>query len=388
MQNKRIEMKNFLFVTGFVFMLSQAVMAQDISSLVAEATSEAMAEENTAETEAVNSFEDENIPAVGLTIVDNTQASEQTQNADDEDQVVEEEQDIEDDEDDDPSFLFEDEYEQETKVNPNRSLTENLTGNVKKEKKSAKKSEEAEDAPAQNNWMDKLITANSKKGTSAGKSRSLLGNLVEESKTNVGRSRSNAAVFDISGIMLRMTLAQADAAMQKHGYRKISQKLEIPNFIKWRNEELCRGAGVVGYERLGNCVKQKAQKDKYEYVESVKYSKFDTKETMEIHLTSTFTGNKIYKVIYKSESALIRGSSQKAAYLRNIKIYDFWKKINQKYGAPDNRDDVLWGLGGNKPYMHAKTGFLLLEDPMLRELDYTRMSREDQRFINTDIYTF
>lgn len=45
-------------------------------------------------------------------------------------------------------------------------------------------------------------------------------------------------------------------------------------------------------------------------------------------------------------------------------------------------------MGGNKPYLKAKTGFLLLEDPMLRELDYTRMSREDQRYMNTDLYSF
>ena len=56
--------------------------------------------------------------------------------------------------------------------------------------------------------------------------------------------------------------------------------------------------------------------------------------------------------------------------------------------TPDNKDEVLWGLGGNKPYLKAASGVLLLEDPMLRELDYTRMSREDQRFINTDLYNF
>ena len=87
-------------------------------------------------------------------------------------------------------------------------------------------------------------------------------------------------------------------------------------------------------------------------------------------------------------AANITGNSPKAVYLRNIKIYDFWKKINQKYGKPDNKNDVTWGMGGNKPYLKAKTGWLLLEDPMFRELDYTRMSREDQRYMNTDLYSF
>ena len=30
----------------------------------------------------------------------------------------------------------------------------------------------------------------------------------------------------------------------------------------------------------------------------------------------------------------------------------------------------------------------MLEDPMLRELDYTRMSREDAKFMNTNLYNF
>ena len=62
--------------------------------------------------------------------------------------------------------------------------------------------------------------------------------------------------------------------------------------------------------------------------------------------------------------------------------------MNQKYGHPDNKTNVTWGLGGNKPFLKASTGHLLLEDPMFREMDYTRMSREDQRFINSDFYNF
>ena len=87
-------------------------------------------------------------------------------------------------------------------------------------------------------------------------------------------------------------------------------------------------------------------------------------------------------------AAAVTGNSPKAVYLRNIKVYDFWKKINQKYGNPDNKETITWGLGGNKPFLKAQTGYLLLEDPMLQELDYTRMSREDARYMNTDLYSF
>ena len=131
-----------------------------------------------------------------------------------------------------------------------------------------------------------------------------------------------------------------------------------------------------------------AKKDGHEYLYYAKYAKFDSKEDIEVFFTSNFTDNKVHKIIYRSGIPAVVGNSPKAIYLRNIKVYDFWKKINQKYGTPDNKNNVTWGLGGNKPFLKASTGYLLLQDPMFVEMDYTRMSREDQRFIHSDYYNF
>ena len=226
------------------------------------------------------------------------------------------------------------------------------------------------------NWINNLVTTVAEKSVAA------------DEETPIAVHRSNASVFDISGVMLRMNREQAAQAMQKRGYRKMSEKLEIPNFIRWRYEEICRNQGVVGFERIGSCVVQMAKKNNYQYVEHEKYNNFHTKEEVEIFYTSNFTGNKVYRVMYKTEAANVFGSGAKATYLRNLKIFDFWKKINQKYGVPDNKEQVIWGLGENKPSLQAATGRLILNDPMLLELDYTRMSREDQKFMNTAIYTF
>jgi hypothetical protein len=73
------------------------------------------------------------------------------------------------------------------------------------------------------------------------------------------------------------------------------------------------------------------------YVQHQNYNNFRTQESMELYYTSNFTGNKIYRITYQSQAANIKGNSAKANYLRNIKIYDFWKQINQKYGVPDNQ---------------------------------------------------
>lgn len=254
--------------------------------------------------------------------------------------------------------------------------------------------EEGAESPLAGTWVEKLATTalsaandDSEDGDDTKVGSINLEGMVSNSKNS--NRRSNASVFDISGLMLRMNLPQAEATMLKRGFKKVSQKFEIPNFIKWRFEEQCRNAGVVGYERLANCVVKAAKENNHQYVESEKFMKYDTKEEITINLTSNFTNNKIYKIVYRSMSArMTQGSSQKIQYLRDIKVYDFWRKINRKYGVPDNKEDVIWGMGGTKPYMKAATGFLLLEDPMLKELDYTRMSREDQKYMNTNLYNF
>lgn len=53
------------------------------------------------------------------------------------------------------------------------------------------------------------------------------------------------------GAMLRMSFKQIDDILTRRGFRRTVQKLDIPNFIRWRNEDKCRASGVVGYERFG-----------------------------------------------------------------------------------------------------------------------------------------
>ena len=272
-------------------------------------------------------------------------------------------------------------------VSEDKTLTETLKSDTGAKKPSLPLAE------VEDTWVGKLAETNPLsllKNDEKGETSNTLEGLVEDARKNADNAnrRSNASVFDISGVMLRMSLKQVDRTMQNRGFRKILQRYQIPNFIKWRNEEYCRNSGVVGYERVEACITQKAKKDNHQYVQTTKYVKYDTKEEMVVTFSSNFTDNKVIKIVYKSQAASITGNSPKAVYLRNIKIYDFWKKINQKYGKPDDKENVTWGMGGDKPFLKASTGYLKLEDPMLRELDYTRMSREDQRYMNTDLYSF
>lgn len=275
------------------------------------------------------------------------------------------------------AFSAQAEEDKNKELTPNLSAEDSSLRTYVKEETSGKTNPQNSDE--NKTWLNNLVSTVAEKGAQV---------ISSGTDTQSSQYRTNASVFDISGVMLRMTVQQTAEAMQKRGYQKTSEKYEIPNFIRWRYEEQCRNQNVVGYERTEACVIKMAQKNNYQYIEQLYFNNFRTKESMRIFFTSNFTGNKAYRIVYHSDAANIKGSGAKADYLRNIKVYDFWKKINQKYGVPDNKEQVIWGLGENKPYLQAATGKLMLYDSMLLELDYTRMSREDQRFMNTDVYTF
>lgn len=266
--------------------------------------------------------------------------------------------------------------EDEKKADSLTEYVQNADENAPQEATEVQQPKQEENAT----WINNLVTTVAEKGSAA------IASVGDSSQPQI--HRSNASVFDISGIMLRMNREQTAQAMQKRGYRKTYEHLEIPNFIRWRYEEMCRNQGVVGFERIGSCVVKMAKQKNYQYVQHEKYANFHTKEEVEVFYTSNFTGNKVHRIMYHTEAANVTGSGTKAAYLQNLKVFEFWKKINQKYGVPDNKEQVIWGLGENKPYLQAATGRLILTDPMLLELDYTRMSREDQKFMNTAVYTF
>ena len=185
-----------------------------------------------------------------------------------------------------------------------------------------------------------------------------------------------------------MTPNEVEDALIKQGYRKISENWEIPNFIEWRSEELCRINGIVGFERLNACAVRIARENGHQFIEKQTYSRYTTRETIEVNYSSSFTDNLSYRVFYKSSLPMSDSKSSKNVYINNIKIFDFWRRIDLKYGKPDNASEIKWGMGGKKPYLQAKTGQLELLDPLLISLDSTRMFNEDSRLSNVQYYNF
>lgn len=285
-------------------------------------------------------------------------------------------------------------------IDISESLTDNLSKNNKKTGKAVPdngrntaggirdsgKGKSSDDGESES-WLKSLIS----KGTSEiFKSPDEKAQAAEEKRIErvLLNRKSNAANFDISGLKLRMTPKEVEETMKQQGYKKILETLEVPNFIKWRSEELCRQHGVIGFERLNACATMVAKENGFQFVEHQVYNRYITKESIEVYFTSTFTDNLAHRIFYKSSVPFSDSKASKNVYLNNIKVFDFWRRIDLKYGKPDNTTEVKWGLGGKKPYLKAGTGKLELTDPLLKDLDTARMINEDTRFANTQYYTF
>lgn len=276
-------------------------------------------------------------------------------------------------------------------VDVNTTLSDNLaksSGLKSKEEKETTEPTAGEDDSESDNWLKSLIMGSKKKTTFAGSDAEMSEDEEDEIRKLVVSQRKNAAHFDISGIKLRMTPEEVGKVLEAQGYKRIVQNMEIPNFIKWRSEELCRQHGVIGFERLNACATRVAVENGYNFIERETYNRYATKESIDVYYSSSFTGNLAHRIFYKSSVPLSDSKASNNVYINNLKIYDFWKRIDLKYGPPDNTSEIKWGLGGKKPYMKAKTGYLELADPLLKNLDMARMFNEDTRLANTNYYTF
>lgn len=247
--------------------------------------------------------------------------------------------------------------------------------------------EEVENLDDRETWLESLINRGTSELFKFQNAKEAAAEKARLAKVMRNR-RSNAANFDIAGIKLRMTPAEVEEILTKQGYRRLTQDMSIPNFIKWRGEELCRIHGIVGFERLKACSREIAVANGFEYISSERYNRQSTLETIEVHYTSTFSDNLAHYIIYTSDVPISTSKSSQHVYINNLKIYDFWRRIDLRYGQPDNTSEVKWGLGGKKPYMQASTGKLELVDPLLRDLDISRMLNEDSRLANVPYYSF
>ncbi len=194
--------------------------------------------------------------------------------------------------------------------------------------------------------------------------------------------KTDVSSFDIAGIMLGMTVKQALNSAKRNGYEVASSNEFIPQFMKWRFEYDCKKQGVVGFENIEYCINEAAEKNKAKFTSKIYFTNTKTKEKLAVDFTSNFTGNLVYKIAYRDLTEAYFSAHRKDSYLRNLWFKNFWVKINQKYGAPDDKNIILWSAGQGKAYLYAGTGRMLLADPRLQGKDYMEMAGSGGGYLN------
>ena len=199
---------------------------------------------------------------------------------------------------------------------------------------------------------------------------------------------TNAAVFDIAGIMLKMNTSKVKEIAKKNGFALSKLNKKIPQFLEWKYDAQCKARGVVGFENVAMCILERAKQSKKHYINMMEFNKYTAKETLKVYFTSLYTKNRVYKIEYSSIGDVSLGSSSKSVYQRHDRIRNFWVRIYKKYGAPDDEREMLWSEGYGKPYLKAASGKIVLEYPDMSYKDSVKMLDVDRRMLDANIFTF
>ena len=181
--------------------------------------------------------------------------------------------------------------------------------------------------------------------------------------------------FDIEEFSLGMSPKDVARTAVRKGYKVINVKKAIPLFQTTHYDTLCRQAGVYIPEKLRDCIRGYAQKNKQDYVEKIILEKKATRESFQFNFTSPATGNELYRIIYQT-----KGDNSLAFTRPNVV-----KKINRKeaffnavfnmYGYPDDNKELLWGSKEDAYMQVAMIGSsydatIILNDTRLSNEDY------------------
>ncbi|MGD9637766.1 MAG: hypothetical protein AB7U85_01745 [Alphaproteobacteria bacterium] len=204
---------------------------------------------------------------------------------------------------------------------------------------------------------------------------------IKEANTNAPPPRifgTDVSNFNVAGIKLGMPLRSVLRIAQDNNYEIAKELNEIPNFAKWQYELACKNDGNYLFEGIQECVKQAAKQRKTYFTEKLILTKKASNEKIEVMFTSNFTGNLVKKISYFVQEDPTLGYGPKAKYIREQWVNDFWKRIDMKYGSPDDKERVTWGLGENEPSLNVSTGKIVLSDPKLPQKDYALMYKADK----------
>jgi len=199
--------------------------------------------------------------------------------------------------------------------------------------------------------------------------------------------------FDVSGFELGMTPAEVIEVAQDQKYAIVRVEHGIPLHRTSLYEHRCRLAQVHRPQELQSCIIDQAKEDEVYYISSMTLEKPSTAEKMQILFSSMATDNTVYKIYYENEGDNSLNFTRKNLAKKIRRRDAFWKLIYDTYGAPDDRENMIWG-DPQTAYMRVAmqgsnyNAYIILEDHEPNDQDYIDATdqKEDLHYKHT--FTF
>jgi len=216
---------------------------------------------------------------------------------------------------------------------------------------------------------------------------------LPDSLTDLFGETQDVRAFDVSGFELGMTPSEAAEVAQNNGYAITRVEHGIPLHRTSLYEHRCRQAQVRRTRDLQDCIIDQAQTDEVYYISSMTLEKPSTAEKMQILFSSQATDNVSYKIYYENEGDNSLGFTRKNLAKKIRRRDAFWKLIYDTYGAPDDRENMIWGDPQGAYMRVAMQGsnynaYIILEDHEPKDQDRfdADEQKEDLRYKHT--FTF
>lgn len=181
--------------------------------------------------------------------------------------------------------------------------------------------------------------------------------------------------FDIAGFELGMTPDDAVDVAQERGYAILRVEHGIPLHRTSYYEHNCRQNHVYRPDALQTCIIEQAQDDDVYHISSMTLEKPSTAEKIQLLFSTMATDNVIYKIYYENEGDNSLNFTQRNLAKKLNRRDAFWKMVYDAYGAPDDRDNMVWG-DPQTAYLRAAmqgsnyNAYLILEDRTISDNDY------------------
>lgn len=192
-------------------------------------------------------------------------------------------------------------------------------------------------------------------------------------KTEPARPLRDASVFDVGDFELGETATSVFQKAKRLGFKVLGTQENVPLFYATNYEHKCRQEGFVIPEKVSQCIKDYACKEKTRYIAEATLQRKN--EHLTLYFTSNANDNELYKIIYVNKGDNSLNFTQINKVKKQQRQIEFWNAVFEKYGYPDDEKKYIWG-DPTKAYMKAYvTGsaydaYIILEDVRLANEDY------------------